>query len=77
MTYGVGHRRGWNPELLWMLCRSTAAAMTGPLAWELSYTAATALKKKKKKKSNILKFFTKTVIATLKSTERLQQYLKI
>ena len=35
--------------LLWLWCRSAAAAPIRPLAWEPPYAASTAIKKKKKK----------------------------
>ena len=34
--------------LLWLWCRSAAAALIQPLAWELPYAAGVALKRKKK-----------------------------
>ena len=36
--------------LLWPWCRLAAAALIGPLAWELPYATGAALKSKKKKK---------------------------
>ena len=33
--------------MLWLWCRLAAAALIGPLAWELPYAAGLALKKKK------------------------------
>ena len=57
MSCGVGHRRGLDPEMLWLSCRLEATALIGPLTWEPPYAAGTALErqkdqKKKKKKSN-------------------------
>ena len=51
MTCGVGHRRGSDPELLWLwLWRSPAAAAPiRPLAWKPPCASGAALKKKKKK----------------------------
>ena len=49
MSCGVGHRCGSDLAVLWLLCRSAAAAPIGPLAWELPCAAGAALKKKKKK----------------------------
>ena len=46
MSCGVGHRRGSDLVLLWLV----AAALIQPLAWELPYAAGAALKCKKKKK---------------------------
>ena len=44
MSYGVGHRCGLDPALLW--CRPAAVASIQPLAWELSYAMGVALKSK-------------------------------
>ena len=51
MSYGVGHRCGWDPTLLWLWHRPTAVAPIQPLAWEFPYATGVALKKKKKKAS--------------------------
>ena len=40
MSYGVGHRRGSDPVLLW--CRPAATAPIRPLAWEAPYAAGVA-----------------------------------
>ena len=45
MRCGVGHRHGLDPELLWLWCRLTAAALIQPLACELPYVACVALNK--------------------------------
>ena len=42
MNCGVGHRRGWDPTLLWLWYRPTAVAPIRPLAWESPYAAAKA-----------------------------------
>ena len=56
MSYGVGHRHGSDPMLLWLWCRLAATALIRPLAWELPYAAGAAIEKtkrpKKKKKSS-------------------------
>ena len=39
-----------DPELPRLWCKPAAAALTGPLAWELLSVAGVALKKKKKKR---------------------------
>ena len=39
-----------DPALPWLWCSSAAAALTGPLAWDLPYAAGVALKKDQKKK---------------------------
>ena len=46
MSCGTGRRHGWDPTLLWLWCRQAAACPISPLAWELPYAAAAALKKK-------------------------------
>ena len=48
MSCAVGHRCGSDPALLWLWCRLAAAALIGPLAWELPYATGAALKKNKK-----------------------------
>ena len=40
---------GLDPTLLWLWSRSVAETLTQPLAWELSYVTAAALKKQKQK----------------------------
>ena len=50
MNCGVGHRRGLDPELLWLWCRSVATAPIQHLAWEPSYAMGAIPKRKKKKK---------------------------
>ena len=52
MSYGVGHRRGSDPALLWLWCKLAATAPIRPLAWEPPYAAATALEKAKSQKQN-------------------------
>ena len=49
MSCGVGRRCSLDPVLLWLWCRPAATAPSGPLAWELPYTAGGALKRQKKK----------------------------
>ena len=58
MSYAVGHRCIWDPELLWLWCRLAVVAPIRHLAWELPYAAGVALKtqKKKKKKISLSKF---------------------
>jgi len=55
VSYGVGHRRGSDPKLLWLWHRPEATAPIGPLAWELPYTPVSTLeytkRPKKEKKS--------------------------
>ena len=50
MSCGVGRRHGLDPTLLWLWCRSAAAALIQPLAWELGYATGVALKNKNKSK---------------------------
>ena len=44
MTYGVGHRGGSDPMLLWLWLwrRLAAEALIQPLAWEIPYAMGTA-----------------------------------
>ena len=49
MSCGIDRRHGLDPELLWLWCRLTAAALIQPLAWELPCAAGAALKKQKQK----------------------------
>ena len=48
MSRGIGHRRGSDSTLLWLLCRLAAVALIWSLAWELPYATGTALKSKNK-----------------------------
>ena len=50
MSCGVGHRRGLDPELLWLWRRLAATALIRPLAWEPPYPAGAALEKAKRQK---------------------------
>ena len=50
MSCGIGHRRGLDPVLLWLWCRSVATALIRPLAWEPPYAMNAALENTKKKK---------------------------
>ena len=50
MSCGVGCRRGWDPEWLWLWRRPVATAPIRPLAWEHPCAAGAALKRQKKKK---------------------------
>ena len=53
MSWGIGRRRGSDPELLWLWRRPVAIAPIGPLAWEPPYAAGAAqeiTKKKRQKK---------------------------
>ena len=50
MSYGVGHRRGSDPELLWLWYRPEAAAPIRPLALEPPYSEGAALKRQKDKR---------------------------
>ena len=50
MSYGAGHRRGWDLALLGLWHRLVATALIRPLAWKPPYAAGAALGKKKKKK---------------------------
>ena len=48
----MGHRRGSDPELLWLWCRPAAVAPIRPPAWEPPYAAGVALKSKINKEIN-------------------------
>ena len=50
MGYGIGHRCGLDPVLLWLWYKPAAAAMIQPLAWEIPYATGAAPKSKKTKK---------------------------
>ena len=50
--WGVGRRRGLDPELLWLWRRPAATALIGPLAWEPPYVVGAALEKAKKRKKS-------------------------
>ena len=58
MSCGVGHRRGSDPEWLWLWGRPAATAPIGPLDWKPPYAAGAAQemakrpKKPKKTKKN-------------------------
>ena len=58
MSFGVSHRSGLDPVLLWLWHRPAAIALIRPLAWEPPYATSVALKTttttttKKKKKKN-------------------------
>ena len=47
VSRGVGCRRGSDPFLLCLWCRPVAAALIGPLVWELAYATGMALKRQK------------------------------
>ena len=46
MSRGLGHRRGSDPELLWLWRGLAATALIQPLAWEPPHAAGMALKSK-------------------------------
>ena len=48
MSYGVGHRHGLDPALLWLWRRPAATTLIRPLAWEPPYSMGAALKREKK-----------------------------
>ena len=64
MNCGVGHRRGSDPELLWLWQRPVATAPSGPLAWEPPYAVGSGPSKCKKtgeKQTNKKKHATTTL----------------
>ena len=69
MSCGVGRTCGSDPALLWLWRRSAAAALIGPLAWELPYAVEATLEKakiqkNKKIKSILLDNHKKTIVLT-------------
>ena len=48
MSYGVGHRHGLDPMLLWLWHRPAATDPIRPLAWEPPYATGSALEETKK-----------------------------
>ena len=48
-SYGVGHRCGSDPALLWLWCRPPAIVPIGPQAWDPPYATGAALKSQKEK----------------------------
>ena len=54
MSYGVGHRCGSDPALVWLWCRPAATAPVQPLAWEPPHAACAALKRQKDKKKYVV-----------------------
>ena len=48
-SYGVGHRRGSDPSLLWLWCRGSCSS-NSTLAQEFSHATDAAIKKERKKK---------------------------
>ena len=49
VSYGIGHRHGSDPALLWPWRKLAAVALIRPLAWELPYASSAALKPEKEK----------------------------
>ena len=50
VSYGVGHRLGSDPSLLWLWRRLAATAPIQPLAWEPPYASGVALEEAKRQK---------------------------
>ena len=57
VSYGVVHRRGLAPTLLWLWCRPAAVALTWPPVWETFIAASEALKRQKKKKKGLPRWY--------------------
>ena len=51
MSFGAGHRCGWNLALLWCWLADTAPIQ--PLAWEPPYVVGSALKRQKRKPKTV------------------------
>ena len=49
MSCGVGHSHSSDLVLLWLWCRTVAAAPIQPLAWKLLYAVGAALKRQERK----------------------------
>ena len=47
MSCDVGHRHGWDPQLLWLWYSLVATAPIWPLAWEPPHATGVVLKSKK------------------------------
>ena len=56
VSCGVGCKYGLDPSLLWLWYRPTAVALIQPLAWEVPYTAGSALKRKRKPEKHTQKY---------------------
>ena len=52
MSYGVGHRCGWDPMLLWLGHRLAATALIRPLAWEPPYAVGGAQNRQNNNNNN-------------------------
>ena len=57
MSCGVVLRRGSDPVLLWLCCKTKAIAPIRPLAWETPCAAEAALEKAKRKQNKKLTSF--------------------
>ena len=66
MRGGVGHRFDLDPALLWLWCRPSAIAPTGPQACEFPHATDVALQKAKKKK--LTSYFVTMVSMTKSAT---------
>ena len=54
VSCSVGHRRGSDLALLWLLCKLAVTALNGLLAWDPPYAVDAAPKRPKKKKKKKL-----------------------
>ena len=57
VSWGVVHRCGLDPPLLWLWCRPATTVLIGPLAWEPPYAMGMARKRQKKKKSGCINYW--------------------
>ena len=51
VSWGVGHRCGLDPELLWLWRRLVATALIGPLDWKPPYATGAGLNRQKTKQN--------------------------
>ena len=59
MGYGVGHKCGSDPVLLWLWLWPAATALIRPLVWEPPYAVGAALEKAKRQKKKERKLLQK------------------
>ena len=77
MSYGVGHRCGLDPVLLWLWCRPVATAPIRLLAWEPPYATGAALEKTKQNKQTKKVIILKTTLLPYVKPHKFVQTHKI